>query len=328
MSEGLTGVISEKDKKVSRRDVLKMMVGGTAGLLLNSAVGEWLERASPEIERPDNALSTYEIGWQARPWVWVNLAIAARHLDGLKIGPGEEVSLIKAIQLDKVGGLNPDNNDPREGYVAAQMSKVNELSGIGYGLCLGSTSLFRAALQSPLRITEQGSHNIRYDDYFNDMPVGTDAAVFFPTEGDTTPRTDLKIFNPTDKQMELRFGVYDEAGKKLDVPNREVPIAEYKASYLDMVVRLLQKKLNKQFGMNVPDQYFPQYMFGNKKITVAAAVVGERVDWNVNMSEPTRVADINGEPNYELRRKLQIGKGNETKTYEEVFRTQYGMQFK
>ncbi len=317
--------ISSK-KKLTRRDFLKLSTAAIGGLVFNSVLGEWWSERKPDLEKFDNVVAEYKLGWMARPWVWVNLAIASQRLDGLTIKPGEELSIVKAMGLDKTENLSDQNTDPRKGYIAAQMSDFKELSGLGYGLCLASTTIFRSALYSPLRITDRGTHYDRYEDYFRDFPPGTDAAVFYPGSNDKLPETDLRLMNPTDKVMTLRYRVYNADGTILRPPQQEIPITEYKASYLDQLVRILQKKYKSLTGMDMPEQYFPQLIFGNRKIISRAVITtNEKVNYRVTMSGVSMLPGSDGpNANYQFSRQLDIIKGIADTKYKEDFISQYG----
>ncbi len=317
-----------RKKGLSRREFLKMFGLATGAFVLgNSWLGEFVEGIEPELEAIPQALSEYQIGWQARPWVWINLAIAAQRLDGVRIAPHEEVSLNKLLGFDEMQGLSRENTDPRKGYIAAQMSDPSKLDGWGYGLCLGSTALFRACLDSPLEITERGTHYDIYPDYFKDMPIGTDAAVYKPDPGDPLPETDLKLRNPTDTPLSLHFGVYDVTGESLHPPEREVSQVTYKATYLDQLVRILRRKVETTTDAELPKQYLPEYVFGNRKIVVRAAVGGTYNDYQVNLS-PVKHGDSTYDPkfgttDYVFNRTLTLGKGQGSRIIYEQFVSNY-----
>ncbi len=311
---------------LSRREFLKLSAVVMGGAALNSLLGEWWDERNPNLEPFKGRLAEYKVGWNARPWVWTNLALASQKIDGLVIKPGEEISLVKAMGLDKSINTPDQNTDPRVGYVAAQMSDFEKLSGIGYGLCLASTTVFRAALNSPLRITERGTHYDIYSDYFRDMPVGTDAAVYYPGPGDKLPETDLKLLNPTDKNLVLRYRVYDASGIELHPPGKELSLLEYKASYIDQVVRVLQRRFKIMTGKDMPEQFFPQYMFGNKRIISRAVITaGEPIDFLAKMSGVSELpTKANGQDNYAFSRTLEVVNGGRKQVYNEDFVSQYG----
>ncbi len=318
---------STEKPKLSRRDFLKFATAGTGAFLVsNSLLGEYIYNLEPNIGQVKDKLSDYKIAWQARPWVWTNLAIASDKIDGTRINPGEEMSLIKLLGFDAMKNVSRENTDPRSGYVAAQMSDPSKLDGWGYGLCLASTSIFRAALDSPLLIPKRGTHYDIYPDYFKDMPIGTDAAVYQPDPGDSLPETDLLLTNPTNEPLTLFFRIYNEFGERLTPPESEISLGIYKATYLEHLVRVLRQKLNSETGIELPKQYIPEYVFGNKKIIVQAAISGENINYSTRLS-PVKHGDstvMKGVTQYVFDRYLaiNIGESNEKK-YTETFVSQY-----
>lgn len=333
MTEGSVGKLEySKDQgktTLSRREFLKLAGLGTGALFVsNSLLGEYLGRLDPELEKIEGALSEYKISWQARPWVWINLAIASKRIDGTIIRPGEEVSLINLLGFDGMSGVSRENTDPTKGYVAAQMSDPAKLDGWGYGLCLGSTTIFRACLNSPLQITDRGTHYDVYPDYFKDMPIGTDAAIFKPDPGDLLPEVDLKLKNPTDRPLALNFRVYDSFGDRLDPPSEEISQLWYKSTYLDQLVRVIRRELDKTTGIDLPRQFLPENTFGNKRIVVRSAIVGDYTDYRVDLS-PVRHGDstynpVSGTQDYLFTRLLILGHGDNQKVIEEKFVSNYG----
>ncbi len=104
-------------------------------------------------------------------------------LNGLLIAPGEEFSLLEALQPFTL----------ENGYVAELVIKGNEtLPEIGGGLCQIGTTTFRGAMYSGLDISERRNHSYAVSYYVDDrngLP-GTDATIY---EGSP----DFKFFNDT-----------------------------------------------------------------------------------------------------------------------------------
>lgn len=308
----------DRNKRLSRRDALAVMFTGGLGLIAaNSWLGRRISELDPYIPRVDNSLSEYSIAWDAKPWVWANLSIASELLNGQIIEPGQEMSVISALKLDQMEEVSRANTDPSDGYVAAQMSQG--IDGWGYGLCLASTSLFRAALDSPLLVTERATHFDIYPDYFSDLPIGTDAAIYEPDPGDNLPKTDLKFLNPTMEPVSLRFEVFDESGEKIKVPEEALPGFYYKGAYLDWGVNVARRELSERSGFELPPQFLPEYSFGNKRIVVQAAVVGTQTDYDVHTSsvEQTNTGE------YYFTRTLELGRQASGGVYKESFISQY-----
>jgi len=312
--------------KLSRRDFLKVAGVGTGAFIIsNSLIGEYLSKLDPQIEKLENSLSEYKIAWKARPWVWINLAIASEKTDGIPILPGQEISINKLFGFDEMDEVSRQNTDPSKGFIAAQLSDPSKLDGWGYGLCLGSTAIFRASLRSPLLITERGTHYDIYNNYFKDMPIGTDAAVFKPDPGDTLPETDLKLKNPTNTELILHFRIYDEFGKKLEPPKDNVSQMWYKASYLDQVIKVLRNKIESTANISLPDQYIPEYSFGNKKIIVQNGISGKNIPYSAKFSTVKHDDStiVNGISQYAFTRDLTIYDNQNISNFNEKYISQY-----
>lgn len=110
-----------------------------------------------------------------------NISHASKQLNGVLVKPGETLSFNSV--LGDVSELT--------GYKQAYVIKDGQtVLGDGGGVCQVSTTLFRAALDAGLPITERRYHAYRVGYYEQDRPVGFDATVYSPT-------TDLKVKNDT-----------------------------------------------------------------------------------------------------------------------------------
>jgi len=314
----------QRGRKMSRREFLKragaLTLAAASGELFNSLIGNSIEEQVPELPKLEGVLSEYTTGWEAKPWVWINLAIASQYLNSQIIAPGQEVSLIQLLKLDQMENVSRKNTDPAKGYLAAQMSNPKELSGWGYGLCLASTALFRAGLKSPVQITKAGTHYDIYPDYFkNGWSLGTDAAVFNPDRSDNAPAVDLVFKNPTQEEVIIIFQVFDQNGREITPPKEKLSLVDYKASYLYHAVAILRRRLEGT-GIQLPKQYFPEYIFNNRRIFVRAAISAPKpIEYQVEISPPRNLND--GKGNVSFNRKLIVG----DKLIEEEFTSQYGL---
>lgn len=127
-----------------------------------------------------------------------NLSLASLRLNGILIAPGEEFSFLKA--LGKVSTAT--------GYKQAYIIKEGRtILGDGGGVCQVSTTLFRAALNTGLPITERQSHAYRVSYYEQDLGPGFDATVFDPSP-------DLKFINNTPSYLLLQTQI-DKTNQKL-----------------------------------------------------------------------------------------------------------------
>lgn len=99
-----------------------------------------------------------------------NLTLGSNNISGTIVKPGEEFSTVKAIgPIDAAAGFLPE-------LVIKNSTQVTP--EIGGGLCQVSTTLFRAVLNSGLKITDRTPHSFRVSYY--EPPVGMDATIYDP----------------------------------------------------------------------------------------------------------------------------------------------------
>lgn len=107
-----------------------------------------------------------------------NIKVATSRFDGVLIKPGEEFSFVKI--LGEVDG--------EHGYLPELVIKKDKTEPeFGGGICQVSTTTFRAAINSGLKITARKNHAYPVQ-YYN--PQGMDATVYIP-------RPDLRFINNT-----------------------------------------------------------------------------------------------------------------------------------
>lgn len=107
-----------------------------------------------------------------------NIKVATERYDGLLIKPGEEFSFVKAL-----GEVDGDH-----GYLPELVIKNNATEPeFGGGICQVSSTAFRAAIYSGLKITARRNHAYPVS-YYN--PQGMDATVY-------VPNPDLRFVNNT-----------------------------------------------------------------------------------------------------------------------------------
>lgn len=110
-----------------------------------------------------------------------NVTLGATRVNGTIIKPGEEFSFAKAVgDVSSLTGY-------QQAYV---IQNGHTVLGDGGGICQVSTTLFRAALNAGLTITERHAHDYRVGYYEEDGPPGIDATVYVPS-------VDLKFRNDT-----------------------------------------------------------------------------------------------------------------------------------
>ncbi len=107
-----------------------------------------------------------------------NIRVGANTLNGILIKPQEEFSLIKAL-----GEIGKETNYLSE-LVIKQGRTIPEYGG---GLCQIGTTMFRAAINSGLLITERQNHSYNVSYY---KPAGSDATIY-------SPHPDFRFINDT-----------------------------------------------------------------------------------------------------------------------------------
>ncbi|MBU1167112.1 VanW family protein [Patescibacteria group bacterium] len=141
-----------------------------------------------------------------------NIKNASDKLNGLLIRPGETFSL-----LENIGEVNEAS-----GYLPELVIKPGEtIKEYGGGLCQIGTTMFRAAMNSGLKVVERQWHSYPVSYY---DPQGTDATLYIPSP-------DLKFINNTDHyiliQSEIKnsklyfkfYGTKDNRSVSFDGPH-------------------------------------------------------------------------------------------------------------
>jgi len=129
-----------------------------------------------------------------------NIEVATSRFDGLLIKPGEEFSFVKNLGLV----------DGEHGYKPELVIKNNVTTPeFGGGICQVSTTTFRAAIYSGLKITARKNHAYPVH-YYN--PQGLDATVYIP-------RPDLRFINNTPGYILIQT--------KIDLENKELTFDFY-----------------------------------------------------------------------------------------------------
>ena len=123
-----------------------------------------------------------------------NVIFGASKFNGILIPKGKTFSFNETI-----GDISAST-----GYQPAYIIKEGKtVLGDGGGVCQISTTLFRAALNSGLPITERYAHAYRVSYYENDSKPGLDATVFAPS-------VDLKIENNTPAAILIQTSVDED----------------------------------------------------------------------------------------------------------------------
>lgn len=181
-----------------------------------------------------------------------NINVATEKFNGLLIKPGEEFSF--------VGALGPV--DGEHGYAPELVIKHDKTEPeFGGGICQVSTTAFRAAINSGLKITARKNHAYPVA-YYN--PQGMDATVYIP-------RPDLKFKNNTPGNILIQtkiegtiltfqfFGTND--GRKVEV---EGPKILERNSDGSMKTTFTQKVYDKDGNEMITDIFNSNYDSPNK----------------------------------------------------------------
>lgn len=114
-----------------------------------------------------------------------NVGLAASRINGILIAPGEEFSFVNTV--GDISGAS--------GYKQAYVIKSGRtVLDDGGGVCQVSTTVFRAALNSGMPITNRVAHAYRVGYYEQGYPPGLDATIFSPT-------VDFKFKNDTGRHI-------------------------------------------------------------------------------------------------------------------------------
>jgi vancomycin resistance protein YoaR len=141
--------------------------------------------------RIERQLASYTTLYSGTPDRIQNLQRAVALLDGARIPPGATFSF-----NDRVGPRTEER-----GFRLAPVIVGNEYDeGVGGGVSQVATTVFNAAWEAGLRLTERAAHALYIDRY----PLGRDATVNYPD-------LDLKFRNDTGRWLVLKAG-YDESG--------------------------------------------------------------------------------------------------------------------
>lgn len=127
-----------------------------------------------------------------------NVGLASSRVNGALVGPGEEFSFNQIVgEISAATGY-------RTAYVIA--NGRTEL-GDGGGVCQVSTTIFRAALNAGLPITERYAHAYRVGYYEQNAKPGLDATIYSPSK-------DLKFVNDTPGHILIQ-AIVDEPKRQL-----------------------------------------------------------------------------------------------------------------
>lgn len=176
-----------------------------------------------------------------------NIGVATGKFDGVLIAPGEEFSFIETL-----GPVDGEN-----GYAPELVIKKDKTEPeFGGGICQVSTTAFRAAINSGLKITMRKNHAYPVA-YYN--PQGMDATVY-------VPRPDLRFINNTPNYILIQtkiegtvlifqfYGTSD--GRKVEVTGPKVLEKKPDGS---MKTTFIQKVYDKDGNIFIDDTFNSNY---------------------------------------------------------------------
>jgi vancomycin resistance protein YoaR len=144
------------------------------------------DRTTPEAQAMGitGLVGAYETFYAGVPNRIHNVQLVAHLIDNHLIGPGTEFSF----------NATTGERSPEKGFLEAPVIINGELkTGLGGGVCQVSTTVFNAAYEAGLSITDRTNHAL----YISHYPLGRDATVNYPD-------TDLRFVNDTKHWLLLR----------------------------------------------------------------------------------------------------------------------------
>lgn len=132
-----------------------------------------------------------------------NVNLAATRISGTLVAPGEIFSFNASVgDISELSGY-------QKAYI---IQNGKTILGDGGGVCQVSTTLFRAAMDAGLPITDRSPHAYRVYYYEQDAPPGFDATVYSPTVDfkfkNDTPGYILIQAYPNPRNFALTFEIY------------------------------------------------------------------------------------------------------------------------
>lgn len=163
----------ELDKEKAVEQIIDALKKGESSLELPIKVTEpTVSSDDPEKLGLKELIGEGKTSWRGSPPNRIyNLKLGTKKISGAIVKPGEEFSTLKAI-----GPVDGANGWLKELVIKNKNQVSPEYGG---GLCQVSSTLFRAILNSGLKITQRTAHSFRVSYY--EPPIGMDATIYDPS---------------------------------------------------------------------------------------------------------------------------------------------------
>ncbi len=205
--------------------------------------------------------STYAPGNSGRN---INLELACSKMAGVEMMPGEVFSYTGTI----------GNGTYEEGYVDAPVYSGGEIqTGVGGGICQGSSTLYCAVLFADLEIVERVNHSMPV----GYVPAGMDATI-------ATPTIDFKFRNSSKYPIRLDVscgggylnieikGTEESPSKKVEISNKLISTKEFEVKEVENEALAEGEEIVKQNGSNgsVVETYKTVTLDGEESTTLVS----------------------------------------------------------
>ncbi|MEI6690280.1 MAG: VanW family protein [bacterium] len=254
----------------SRRDVLKL-IGAVGAFKIAAEINKYAlltttpESKEPIVNKSENPLGIFiDRDYPFVAWTLANVVIARRLLDGLVFQPGESLGIVDKLFPD--GTCDPDNVDPKKGFVVGKSFDQPWAKFPASGICKASTDIFRAALYGPMVVEQSSTHYSMHHNnpLFTNFPYGTDDSIYIDPPSNT--KIDLVIHNPWKFPITLQYKLFGKDGQPLD----EEAVMNHPLDDVDMGMGLWQKYIEvlQQVEVPIKDGYFPT-KFADRRVSTA-----------------------------------------------------------
>jgi len=228
VEDGITVNVSESVTAVTEY-MESEWYGGTGGVELSAAITEASD-TSDQLKKVKNLLGTayteFSTDDEGRA---TNITLAAEHIDGTILYPGEEFSA-----LDVIGPTTEENGFA----LGASYASGTIVQTYGGGVCQVTSTLYDAVLEAELEVTERHSHTMRV----HYVLPAFDATM---SDEDESNLVDFRFVNSTDAPIYIHsevsdgtvtFCIYGEetrnSSRTIEYESRTISTSEYTDAYI------------------------------------------------------------------------------------------------